>query len=107
MTQAANCGSTPAALQNMSVMSTLTGTCNVNRAVTSGDTSGTVGTGRAASSSGTASTASTAGVTSSSTAAASPTKTGSASSAALRSVAVPQALVGGMSLLASAWWLLG
>ncbi|OIW22783.1 acid protease [Coniochaeta ligniaria NRRL 30616] len=56
MTQAANCGSTPAALSSMSVMSTLTGACNVNRAVTSGDTGSTSGTGEAASSSGTAST---------------------------------------------------
>ncbi|KAB5513339.1 aspartic peptidase domain-containing protein [Coniochaeta sp. 2T2.1] len=111
MTQAtSNCGSTPAALQNMSVMPTLTGTCNVNRAVSGGGTTGvTTGAGGAASSSGAAGPASTTSVVSvpSSSVAVIPTSntgtgTGTAASMGLR--LVPREWVW---LIPLAVWLLG
>lgn len=106
MTQAANCGSTPAALQSMSVMPTLTGACDVDRAVVPGRTGGTTGTSSAADSSSTASTASTASASGSSLVASPTAQTDSESSVGLRLPAVPGALGFGMIVLASVWWLL-
>lgn len=48
MTQAANCGSTPAALGNMNVMSTLQGLCGTNKAVATDNTNSEFPSGSAA-----------------------------------------------------------
>jgi len=104
MTQAANCGSTPAALQNMSVMATLTGSCADSREVTPVDVGGSSETGGAAATS----TAVTVSVPSASTAVVAPASTTSTTaSEGLRLAAVPRMMVWAMLMLASTMWLLG